>query len=248
VARAEPVPQQAAAINAVQPPVKPLHDGVADQGLQTGALATAQPKQKPLTGPEPSQLMRDLQILMGARGLYRGEIDGLPSPGTSDAIKSLERSLGLVQTGEPSERLLAIAREKTLAVPLAPKPAAPEAVAVPAPAAPAPVPEKRAVPAAQAAPVPPMPIGKTAVPVVQPQGKVAIPVVARPQPQAAAQPVAAPAAMAKPVAVAKPVPTAPKPVAHAVPAGQAPVAQAQAVPLAKRADAGSIDALIGSAR
>jgi peptidoglycan hydrolase-like protein with peptidoglycan-binding domain len=257
-------PQQAAAINAVQPPVKPVlaHDLAVGDQVQTGALATAQPRVKPLTGPEPTQMMRDLQILMGARGLYRGEVDGLASPGTSDAIKALERSLGLVQTGEASERLLAIARERVIAVPAAPKPAAdkPEARAVPVapvtvPAQPAiaqpvavPPPvvvEKRAIPAAPAAPVPPMPIGKTAVPVVQPQGKVAIPVVPRPLAQASAQPVAV--AKAAPVQARAPAPAQavakPQPKAVPVIAQQAQIAPAARKP----ADTTSIDALIQSA-
>jgi peptidoglycan hydrolase-like protein with peptidoglycan-binding domain len=108
--------------------------------LQTASLPPPPPKQKPATAePLPaSPLLRDLQTVMAARGLYRGEIDGHSGAATTEAIRALEKSLGLVPTGEASERLLAFARQRTAtSVPMAPA-AAPAAPITPNPVAAAP--------------------------------------------------------------------------------------------------------------
>lgn len=166
-----------------QPRVKPSPQGeMTAEPAQTASFGVAQPRMKPIAAPtsaEPSAVVKELQALMTARGLYRGEVDGVVGPGTTDAIKALERSLGLVQTGEPSDRLLAYARERaapgTLATApmptpapgftVAPQPATPQAVstgtpapgtvAVPIAAAPAPAPMPAPAPVARAVPVKP---------------------------------------------------------------------------------------------
>lgn len=185
---------------APQPRLKPNPaDATGDVPAQTASFGAAQPRMKPIaTTTEPSAVIKDLQALMTARGLYRGDVDGVAGPGTVDAIRSLERSLGLVQTGEASERLLAYARDRAApgTIATAPMPAAPATGFTPAPA-PAPGPA-------------PGPAVATGIPVAQPApGTMAVPVAAQPAftpaPVARAIPVKAPAEKpAAPVAVAQP--------------------------------------------
>lgn len=105
-------------------------------------------------------LVRDVQTALKDRGFYRGPIDGLAGPMTSDAIRAFERAVGQPETGEPSERLLAAAYSQPLAPARQPTAAAAprvETVAaqplVTAPARPA----VTATPAAQPAVVRPAP-------------------------------------------------------------------------------------------
>lgn len=202
-----------------QPRVKPSPQSeTAAEPAQTASFGVAQPRMKPIaTTGEPSAVVKELQALMTARGLYRGEVDGVVGPGTTDAIKALERSLGLVQTGEPSDRLLAYARERaapgTLATAPLPTPA-PGFAAAPPPSAPQ--------VASTAAPAP----GTVAVPVAAPAPVVAPP--PAPAPVARAVPVKPPAE--KPVVVA----TQPKAVPVTRPAGQ------RAVPVVPQPQPGTI--------
>lgn len=76
------------------------------------AAEAAQPAQQAqpahrAEAPKRSDLVEQVQTALAERGLYDGVVDGLPGGGTTAAIKAFERSQGLAQTGEASERLLA---------------------------------------------------------------------------------------------------------------------------------------------
>lgn len=199
-----------ATATAPQPRLKPAQENVSDAPAQTAALGAAQPRMKPVAG-EATPLVKDLQALMAARGLYRGDIDGIPGASTTEAIRALEKSLNLVQTGEPNERLLAYARDRgapgTLA--LAPQPMTPPPAPAPAPAVAAtqPAPGTIAVPVAP----PPAPPQARAMPSSKPVEK---PVVAQPVAHPVAQPVVQTGQHAVPVtrpAGQRAVPVVPQP-------------------------------------
>ena len=57
----------------------------------------------------PSALVLDLQTALRRIGLYVGPLDGLNGPATERAIRAFERQLGQVETGQPSDELLAMA-------------------------------------------------------------------------------------------------------------------------------------------
>jgi hypothetical protein len=85
-----------------------------------------------------------LQREMHARGLYRGDVDGVFGPQTANAIRAYEKSQGLAVTGEPTDALLVhlmISKLDAVAVPQArPGSAAPVArTKRPVESAPAPV-------------------------------------------------------------------------------------------------------------
>ncbi len=58
-----------------------------------------------------SNLVRDTQESLRARGLYDGEVDGLYGPKTRDAILSYQRDEGIEATGEVSLTLVKLLRE-----------------------------------------------------------------------------------------------------------------------------------------
>lgn len=55
-----------------------------------------------------SPLVLDLQLELRNQGLYEGPLDGMNGPATERAIRMAERKLGKLETGEPTEALLAI--------------------------------------------------------------------------------------------------------------------------------------------
>lgn len=57
--------------------------------------------------PEPSPLIREIQVALAGRGLYDGPADGLTGPRTEAAILFFEQTEGMSETGEPSKALLA---------------------------------------------------------------------------------------------------------------------------------------------
>lgn len=71
----------------------------------TGGEAQTLPRPKP--NPAEIALVQSLQQALKDRGLYQGAVDGIAGPATQDAIRAFEKQVGLVPTGEPSERLLA---------------------------------------------------------------------------------------------------------------------------------------------
>jgi peptidoglycan hydrolase-like protein with peptidoglycan-binding domain len=60
-----------------------------------------------LAMPQASQLVLDLQTALRRRDLYNGPLDGISGPATEQAIRMYERSQGQLETGEPTEALLA---------------------------------------------------------------------------------------------------------------------------------------------
>lgn len=70
-----------------------------------GGEAQTLPRPKP--NPAEIALVQNLQQALKDRGLYQGAVDGIAGPATQDAIRAFEKQVGLVPTGEPSERLLA---------------------------------------------------------------------------------------------------------------------------------------------
>lgn len=58
--------------------------------------------------PQASALVLELQTALRRYGLYNGPLDGLNGPATAQAIRAYERSLGRIETGAPSEALLAV--------------------------------------------------------------------------------------------------------------------------------------------
>ncbi|CAN7441096.1 peptidoglycan-binding domain-containing protein [Rhizobium sp. LjRoot254] len=65
--------------------------------------------------PEPSPLIREIQVALAGRGLYDGPADGLTGPKTEAAILFFEQTEGMAETGEASKALLA--RLKHVATP-----------------------------------------------------------------------------------------------------------------------------------
>ena len=57
--------------------------------------------------PQASQLVLDLQTALRRRDLYNGPLDGINGPATEQAIRMYQRAQGQVETGEPTEALLA---------------------------------------------------------------------------------------------------------------------------------------------
>jgi len=57
--------------------------------------------------PEPSPLIREIQVALAGRGLYDGPADGLTGPKTEAAILFFEQTEGMAETGEASKALLA---------------------------------------------------------------------------------------------------------------------------------------------
>jgi peptidoglycan hydrolase-like protein with peptidoglycan-binding domain len=57
--------------------------------------------------PEPSPLIREIQVALAGRGLYDGPADGLSGPKTEAAILFFQQTEGMAETGEPSNALLA---------------------------------------------------------------------------------------------------------------------------------------------
>lgn len=172
-----PFADAAATATVPQPRLKPNAAETAGEApTQTG---TAQPRLKPAVA-EANPVVKELQALMTARGLYRGPVDGAAGPGTADAIRALEKSLGLVQTGEANERLLALARERAATPMPTPMPASPPPTAVAA--APAAVAVPYAPPPARVPPTKPAAMAKEqhAVPVTRPAGQRAVPLVPQP--------------------------------------------------------------------
>ena len=54
-----------------------------------------------------SPLVLDIQLDLRNQGLYEGPLDGVNGPATERAIRHMQRNLGTMETGEPSEALLA---------------------------------------------------------------------------------------------------------------------------------------------
>ena len=63
--------------------------------------------EKPAEKPKPSELVRQIQAGLSARGLYDGPADGLTGPKTEAAILFFEQTEGMDETGEPSRAILA---------------------------------------------------------------------------------------------------------------------------------------------
>lgn len=61
--------------------------------------------QRPFT-PVDSTQVKEMQKLLKARGLYKGEIDGKAGSGTRGAIREFERSIGVEVQGYPSKEVL----------------------------------------------------------------------------------------------------------------------------------------------
>lgn len=57
---------------------------------------------------EISTLVLDVQISLRKIGLYEGPLDGINGPATERAIRSYERKVGQVETGQANEALLAL--------------------------------------------------------------------------------------------------------------------------------------------
>jgi peptidoglycan hydrolase-like protein with peptidoglycan-binding domain len=66
-------------------------------------------------------MTRDLQTELAARNFYAGPLDGAFGPQTEAAIRAYERAAGLIESGVPSEALLAHIRLSTaIALPVPP--------------------------------------------------------------------------------------------------------------------------------
>lgn len=53
-----------------------------------------------------NRMVRDVQVELDRRGLYKGPIDGIAGRGTQAAIRSYEQRYGLLVDGKPSPALL----------------------------------------------------------------------------------------------------------------------------------------------
>lgn len=75
-----------------------------------GAVPTAMPRPRPVTLFDQPQQIQELQAALRDHGFYTGPVDGVLGPATTEAVKACERRLGVTQTGEPTELLLAALR------------------------------------------------------------------------------------------------------------------------------------------
>jgi peptidoglycan hydrolase-like protein with peptidoglycan-binding domain len=90
----------------------PLKVGPAATGTTTpaGAVPTAMPRPRPVSLFDQPQQIQELQAALRDHGFYSGPVDGVLGPATTEAVKACERRLGVTQTGEPNELLLAALR------------------------------------------------------------------------------------------------------------------------------------------
>jgi len=65
-----------------------------------------QSDEKPVEKPQPSELVRQIQVGLATRGLYDGPADGLTGPKTEAAILFFEQTEGMEETGEASQAIL----------------------------------------------------------------------------------------------------------------------------------------------
>jgi len=76
--------------------------GIAGDGTQPADIVATTPVQ------QISTLILDIQTELRSQNLYEGPLDGLKGPATERAIRNYQRIIGQVETGEPSEALLAV--------------------------------------------------------------------------------------------------------------------------------------------
>lgn len=96
-----PLPQRPPAAANSAPAVAPA---------SPATLVPALPRPRPVGAVDQPSSLIDLQIALREHGLYTGPLDGVLGPGTVEAIRAFERSIGAPVTGEPSDLLLAAAR------------------------------------------------------------------------------------------------------------------------------------------
>ncbi|MCB1444666.1 MAG: peptidoglycan-binding protein [Rhizobiaceae bacterium] len=70
---------------------------------------------EPVRNPKPSELVREIQRALSARGLYDGPADGLTGPKTEAAVLFFEQTEGMEETGEPSRAILDRLRQVSVA-------------------------------------------------------------------------------------------------------------------------------------
>jgi peptidoglycan hydrolase-like protein with peptidoglycan-binding domain len=99
-AMAEPGPEQASAPVPVPMP-KNRTDVRLPQTPQPMPVAT-----KPVGQGNQGNLIASTQQALAAAKLYTGTVDGVMGPQTKAAISAFEKKIGLIPTGQPSERLL----------------------------------------------------------------------------------------------------------------------------------------------
>lgn len=70
------------------------------------AVPQAPTRLLPQAGAVSNDMIRELQQVLAARGVYQGAIDGVMGQRTERAIRQAEQALGLPETGRATERLL----------------------------------------------------------------------------------------------------------------------------------------------
>lgn len=150
-------PGRAAEAERTPPPRSepPVREVAAAQPVDPNPTATL-PRAKP-KGADQAQLVRDVQAILRDRGTYLGPVDGIPGPATAEAIRGLERALGLPQTGEASDRLVSAYAHAQATARVA---AAPQAIPV----------KTSAVAPPATGPTPPAPLGRSSGPEPLAQG------------------------------------------------------------------------------
>lgn len=183
----------------------------ADQ-LPAGAMPTLRSSDGSATGASDQSLISDIQQGLKDFGYYKGEIDGLDGPQTSQAILAFERAFRLTPTGEPTNNVLLAIRSVRPRANLgeaAPPAADPLTVASLPNTGGVPTPQPKPTAAATAAAAPS--VSAATSPAVSPNtdgiGDL-IANVAAPSPAPARQQVAATAAVAAPAAPVAPATTA----------------------------------------
>lgn len=96
---------------ALQPGVHPAPLFVGTRPVAPPAISTAQPpalrsSDGSAVGATDHSLIADIQQGLKDFGYYKGEVDGLDGPQTSQAILTFERAFRLTPTGEPSNNVL----------------------------------------------------------------------------------------------------------------------------------------------
>lgn len=114
-------------------PAEPLDQGaevttfrIEREGEDTNV---GQPATAPASGTasaQPSALVAEIQQELAKRGLYEGKADGVLGPRTTAAILFFEDTVGMEQTGEPTNRVLSALKIDGASVSAIPKPAIPK--------------------------------------------------------------------------------------------------------------------------
>ncbi len=99
-------PRPVAATAVAEPAVVPQPPERNIAAIISETVPQAPMRLTPQAGTVSNDMIRELQQVLAARGVYQGTIDGVMGQRTERAIRQAEQALGLPETGRATERLL----------------------------------------------------------------------------------------------------------------------------------------------